>query len=321
MKAVVCDRYGPPDILRIEEVERPVPRDEEVLVRIHASTVNRSDAHLRAGTPFISRLFYGVRRPRRRIPGSEFAGEIAEAGAAVTEFKVGDRVFGVYPFFNVVAGAHAEFMRIPERAPIVQMPTGTSFEEAAAVPDGAILALGCIRSVGLQKGQRILVYGASGSIGTAAVQLARYFDAYVTAVCNTKNLELVRTLGADDVIDYTQEDFTRNGRTYDVIFDAVGKHSYRRCRRSLKPGGKFIPTDNIMNLFWALWTRKLGDTSVVFDIPPHYRKQDLLFLRELLERGKYRAVIDSSYPLDEVVEASRYVETQQKTGNVVLTLP
>jgi len=320
MRAVICDRYGSPDVLRLVEVERPVPKEDEGLVKIHASTVNRSDAHNRAGTPYVSRLFHGLRRPNQRIPGSEFAGEIAEVGAAVTEFKVGDRVFGVYPFFDVRAGAHAEFMCIPERAPIVHMLDGMSFDEAAAVPDGAILALGCLRRVGLRKGQRILVYGASGSIGTAAVQWARYFDAHVTAVCNTKNLELVRSLGADEVIDYTQDDFTKNDETYDVIFDAVGKHSFSRSRRSLRPGGKFIPTDRFVNLFWAAWTWKLGDASVVFDLPPHYRKQDLLFLRELIEAGKYRAVIDRRYPLEDVIDATKYVETQQKTGNVVLTV-
>jgi NADPH:quinone reductase-like Zn-dependent oxidoreductase len=320
VKAVICDRYGPAEILRIEEVERPVPKADEVLVEIHASTVNRSDAHNRAGTPFIARLFHGLRRPKRRIPGSEFAGEVADAGEAVTEFAVGDRVFGVNPSFGVREGAHAEFMSIPEDAPIVHMPDGMPFEEAAAVPDGAILALGCLRRVDLQKGARILIYGASGSIGTAAVQWARYLGADVTAVCNTKNLELVRSLGADRVIDYTQEDFTRNGETYDVVFDAVGKHSYSRCRRSLRPGGRYIPTDRFVNLFWAAWTWKIGDASVVLEIPPHYRKQDLLLLRELLEAGKYRPVIDRRYPLEEVVEATKYVETEQKTGNVVLTV-
>ena len=320
MRAVICDRYGPPDILRIEDVAEPTPGDDEVLVKIYATTVNRSDAHNRAGTPFISRLFHGLRRPKRRIPGSEFAGEVAEAGSAVTEFAAGDRVFGVYPFFGVEEGAHAEFMCIPERAPVVHMPDGVSFEEAASVPDGAILALGCLRRVQLQKGQRILIYGASGSIGTAAVQWSRYFGAHVTAVCNTKNLELVRSLGADEVIDYTQQDFTKNGETYDVVFDAVGKHSYRRCRGSLKPGGRYTPTDGFVNLFWAAWTWKLGDSSVVLEIPPHYRKQDLLLLKELLESGAYRPVIDRSYPLEDVVEATKYVETQQKTGNVVLTV-
>jgi NADPH2:quinone reductase len=214
MRAIICDRYGPPDILRIEDVERPVPADDEVLVKIQASTVNRSDTHTRAGTPFISRFFHGLRRPNRRIPGSEFAGEIDTVGAAVTEFEVGDRVFGVYPFWSVRAGAHAEFMCIPERAPLVQMPAGVSFEEAAAVPDGAILA----------------------------------------------------------------------------------------------------------NLFWTAWTRRIGHRHVVIDIPPHYRKQDLLLLKELIEAGKYRAVIDRRYPLEQVIEVSRYVETEQKTGNVVLTV-
>jgi NADPH:quinone reductase-like Zn-dependent oxidoreductase len=320
MKAVISDRYGPPDILRIEEVERPVPKEDEVLVKIHASTVNRSDAHTRAGTPFVSRFFQGLRRPKRRIPGSEFAGEVAEVGAAVTELKVGDRVFGVYPFLDVRAGAHAEFMCIPERAPIVHMLDGMSFDEAAAVPDGALLALGGLRRVGLREGQRILIYGASGSIGTAAVQWAHYFGARVTAVCNTKNLELMRSLGADEVIDYTREDFTRNGETYGIVFDAVGKHSFRRARGSLKPGGKFIPTDGFINLLWAAWTWKLGDTSVVFDLPPRYRKEDLLFLRELIAAGKYRAVIDRRYRLEDVIEATKYVETEQKTGNVVLTV-
>jgi NADPH:quinone reductase-like Zn-dependent oxidoreductase len=320
MKAVICDRYGPAEILRIEDVERPRPKDDEALVRIHASTVTRSDAHNRSGTPYISRLFHGLRRPNRRIPGSEFAGEVAETGAAVTEFEVGDHVFGTYPFFEVREGAHAEFMCIPERAPIVQMPEGMSFEEAAAVPDGALLALGCLRRVGLQQEQRILIYGASGSIGTAAVQWARHFDAHVTAVCNTKNLELVRLLGADEVLDYTQEDFTKNGERYDVIFDAVGKHSYWRCRHSLKHDGTYIPTDGFVNLFWAASTWKLGDSRVVLDLPPRYRKEDLLLLRELLEAGRYRPVIDRRFPLEDVIEATKYVETQQKTGNVVLTV-
>jgi NADPH:quinone reductase-like Zn-dependent oxidoreductase len=318
MKAVICDRYGPPDILRIEEVERPAPKDDELLVKVHASTVNRSDAHNRAGTPFVARFFHGLRRPNRRIPGSEFAGEVAEVGSAVTEFEVGDRVLGVY--FSSREGAHAEFMCIPESAAVVHMPKDMRFDEAAAVPDGAILALGGLRRVDLREGQRILIYGASGSIGTAAVQWARYLDAHVAAVCNTKNLELVRSLGADEVIDYTQDDFTKNGETYDVIFDAVGKHSFWRCRRSLRPGGKYIPTDRVVNLFWAAWTWKMGDARVVLDLPPHYRKRDLLLLRELLEAGKYRPVIDRRYPLEDVVEATKYVETEQKTGNVVLTV-
>jgi NADPH:quinone reductase-like Zn-dependent oxidoreductase len=207
-----------------------------------------------------------------------------------------------------------------ESAPLAHKPAGMTFEEAAAVCDGAILALMCLRRADLRKGRRILIYGASGSIGSAGVQLARYFEADVTAVCNTRNVETVRSLGADKVVDYTQEDFTRNGQTYDVIFDAVGKHSFRRCRGSLSRGGIYLATDGLQNLFLALWTSQIGDKRVLFPIPPRYTKKDVLFLKELIEAGKYRAVIDQCYPLEDVVEATRYVETEQKTGNVVLTV-
>jgi NADPH:quinone reductase-like Zn-dependent oxidoreductase len=317
MRAVVHDRYGPPEVLRLEEVERPVPKDDEVLVKIHATTVNRSDCGWRSAKPFITRYFTGLRRPKRRILGSELAGEVEAVGKAVTEFEVGDRVFGVNYF-----GAHAEFVCMPEDRPLAQMPSGMSFEEAATVCDGAILALTCLSKADLREGRSILIYGASGSIGTAAVQLAKYFEADVTAVCNTKNLELVRSLGADRVIDYTQEDFTENGTTYDVVFDAVGKHSFRRCRRSVKPGGIYIETD--LGFLWhvpilAFATRRIGDKRVTLPTP-NYTKKHVLFLRELIEAGRYRAVVDRSYPLEQVVEASRYVETGQKTGNVVLTV-
>jgi len=317
MRAVVHDRYGPPEVLRLEEVERPVPKDDEVLVKVHATTVNRSDCGWRSAKPFITRYFTGLRRPKRRILGSELAGEVEAVGEAVTEFEVGDRVFGVNYF-----GAHAEFVCMPEDRPLAQMPTGMSFEEAATVCDGAILALTCLSKADLREGRSILIYGASGSIGTAAVQLAKYFEADVTAVCNTRNLELVRSLGADRVIDYTQEDFTENGTTYDVVFDAVGKHSFRRCRRSVKPGGVYIETD--LGFLWhvpllALATRRIGDKRVTLPTP-NYTKKDVLFLRELIEAGRYRAVVDRSYPLEQVVEATRYVETGQKTGNVVLTV-
>jgi len=317
MRAVVHDRYGPPEVLRLEEVERPVPKDDEVLVKIHATTVNRSDCGWRSAKPFITRYFTGLRRPKRRILGSELAGEVEAVGKAVTEFEVGDRVFGVNYF-----GAHAEFVCMPEDRPLAQMPSGMSFEEAATVCDGAILALTCLSKADLREGRSILIYGASGSIGTAAVQLAKYFEADVTAVCNTKNLELVRSLGADRVIDYTQEDFTENGTTYDVVFDAVGKHSFRRCRRSVKPGGIYIETD--LGFLWhvpilAFATRRIGDKRVTLPTP-NYTKKDVLLLRELIEAGRYRAVVDRSYPLEQVVEATRYVETGQKTGNVVLTV-
>ncbi|KRT64557.1 MAG: NADPH:quinone reductase and related Zn-dependent oxidoreductase [Chloroflexi bacterium CSP1-4] len=319
MRAVVHDRYGPPDVLRLEEVERPVPKDDEVLVKIHATTVNRTDCGFRAAKPFIIRFFTGLRRPKWRIPGSEFAGEVEAVGAAVSEFAVGDRVFGA----NVGRfGAHAEFVCVRETAPLAKMPSDVTFEEAAAVCDGAILALNCLRLADIRSGQRLLVYGASGSIGTAAVQLGKHLGADVTAVCNTKNLELVRSLGADPVIDYLQEDFTKSGERYDVIFDAAGKTSFAHCRRSLVKGGIYLPTDGWWNLMLALLARRIriGDKRVLMAIPPRYGKADVLLLKRLLEAGSYRAVIDRSYPLEQVVEASRYVETGQKTGNVVLTV-
>jgi NADPH:quinone reductase-like Zn-dependent oxidoreductase len=316
MRAVVHDRYGPPDVLRLADVERPVPEEDEVLVKIHATTVNRSDCGWRSAKPFMTRFFTGLRRPKRKILGMELAGEIEAVGPAVTEFEVGDRVFGVR------YGTHAEFVSARESAALAHMPSTMSFEEAAAVCDGACIALSCLRSADLQNGRSILVYGASGSVGTAAVQMAKHFGADVTAVCNTKNVELVRSLGAADVVDYEREDFTKNGKTYDVIFDAVGKHSFRRCRRSLKPGGTFIETD--LGFMWhapllALSTRWIGDKRVRIGVA-RYTKKDVVFLKELIEAGQYRAVIDRTYPLEQVVEATRYVETGQKTGNVVLVV-
>jgi 2-desacetyl-2-hydroxyethyl bacteriochlorophyllide A dehydrogenase len=317
MRAVVHDRYGPPEVLRIERVERPVPADGEVLVEIWATTVNRTDCHRRAARPFLWRLFAGVRRPRRRILGSEFAGEVAAAGQGVTGFRAGDQVFGLNPG---LLGAHAEYLCMPAGGLIARKPAETSFEEAAAVLDGGLNALACLRRAGLAEGQKILIYGASGSIGTAAVQLAACFGAEVTAVCDTKNLGLARSLGAGRVIDYTAEDFTRNGHSYDIIYDAVGKHSFRRCKGSVKPGGTYLSADGWLNLALALRPARAASKKVMLAIPPRYAIGDVLFLRQLIEAGKYRAVIDRSYPLEEAAEATRYVETQQKTGNVVLTV-
>jgi NADPH:quinone reductase-like Zn-dependent oxidoreductase len=245
----------------------------------------------------------------------ELAGEVVEVGAAVTEFRTGDEVFGVKGF-----GAHAEFICARESDALAHKPAGMTFEEAAAVPDGACVALSCLRKAGDLKGRTIVVYGASGSVGTAGVQLAKYFGAHITAVCNTKNVELVRSLGADEVVDYLQEDFTKNGKTYDIVFDAVGKHSFRRSRRSLKPHGLFIETD--LGFMWhvpalILLTRQIGDKKVKLGVA-RYTKRDVVFLKELIESGQYRAVIDRSYPVEDVVDATRYVESGQKTGNVVL---
>ena len=317
MRAVVYDEYGSPDVLRLAEVERPEPKEDEVLVKIHATTVNQTDCGWRSAKPFIVRYFIGLRRPKRRILGMELAGEVEAVGAAVTEFAVGDEVFGVGGF-----GAHAEYACKRESASIAAKPTGTTFAEAAAVCDGACIALSCLRDADLRPGRSVLVYGASGSVGTAAVQLAKHFGADVTAVCNTKNVELVRLLGADRVIDYTREDYTKHGETYDVVFDAVGKTSFRRCRRLLKRGALYVETD--LGFMWhvpplALLSRWIGDKRVKIGMAK-YTKKDILFLKELIEAGKYRAVIDRSYLLEQVVEATRYVETGEKTGNVVLVV-
>lgn len=311
------DRYGPPEVLRIADVERPVPKDDEVLIRIHAATVSRTDTALRAGEPFFSRFITGLRRPRRRILGSDLAGVVEAVGAAVTEFAVGDRVFGINPWRF---GTHAEFVCMRAGGALGPMPAGMSFDEAAAICDGAILALNALRPANLRKGQIILVYGASGSIGSAGVQLSTYFGAEVTAVCNAKNVELAGSLGATEVIDYTKEDFTTNGRTYDAILDAVGSLTFRRCRGSLARGGVYLATDGLRNLYLAAWTARVGDKRVRFSIPPRFTKRDVVFLRELIEDGRYRAVIDRGYPLEQVVEATKYVETKQKTGNVVLAV-
>jgi NADPH:quinone reductase-like Zn-dependent oxidoreductase len=316
VKAVVHDRYGPPDVLRIREVDTPAPTDDEVLVRVHASSVTRTDTGLRSAEYFISRFVTGLRRPKQKVTGVELAGVVQATGRDVTEFAVGDRVFGVR------SGAHAEYVTVPESGALAQMPAGLSFEEAAAVYDGAALALTCLRAAGPLEGRDVLVYGGSGSVGTAAVQLAKHFGARVTGVCSARTLDLVRSLGADEVVDYIADDFTKNGRLYDVVFDAVGKQSFRRCRRSLKPGGTFVETD--LGFMWhvpvlALLTRWVGSKRVRLGITK-YRKEDVVLIKQLIEAGEYRPVIDRTYPLEDVVEASKYVETGQKTGNVVLNV-
>jgi NADPH:quinone reductase-like Zn-dependent oxidoreductase len=317
MRAVVHDRYGPPEVLRVAEVERPVPKEDEVLVRVHASTVTRGEAMgVRHVEYRLVRVFTGIRRPRQTTFGSEFAGRVEEVGAAVTELRAGDEVFGIEE------GANAEYVTVRESGVIAPKPAGLTYEEAAAIPDGSLLALTCLRPAYPLRGKSVLVHGAAGSIGTGAVQLlAHHFEAAeVTAVCDTKDVELVRSLGPRDVVDRLREDFTKNGKTYDVIFDAVGKHSFRRCRRSLKPGGLYISVD--LGFMYhvpllALVTRLAGRRRATLGIG-RYRREDLLLVKELVETGKYRPVIDRSYDLDEVVEAVRYVESGQKTGNVVL---
>lgn len=316
MRAVVHDRYGPAEVLRIDEVRRPTPKSGEVLVRVHATTVTRSDSGHRAADPFFTRAFTGLRKPKQPIVGMELAGVVEEIAGDVTEFAVGDRVFGLR------SGANAEFVCVREKGALARIPDGMPFEEAAPLADGPCIAHAGLKAAGIREGQSVVVYGATGSIGTAGVQLAKAFGAEVTAVCDAQRVELVRSLGADEVVDYTSEDFTGNGQTYDIVFDAVGKHSFRRCRRSLKPGGTYVSTD--LGFMWhvpplALASRWIGDKRVRLPIPK-YSKEDVLLVKQLVEEGKYRPVIDRTYRLDQVVEATRYVETGQKTGNVVLTV-
>lgn len=322
MRAVRYERYGPPDVLQLVDVEPPVPEDDEVLVRVRATTVNRTDCGFRQGKPLIVRFFSGLTRPKRPVLGTELSGVVDAVGPAVTEFVVGDEVFGV----NADRfGAHAELVCVRQDAPLAHKPTSMTFDEAAAVGDGVVLALTCLRWARVEKGQRILVYGASGSIGTAAVQLAKHLGAGVTAVCNTRNVEVVRSLGADEVIDYTSEDFVRDGDAYDVVLDAVGKISFRRCRSAIKPGGRFVSTDfgplgqvPVLAVL-TLVTSRFGSRRVSLPLP-RYTKDDIVFLKDLIDAGGYRAVIDRRYPIEDVVEATRYVETEQKTGNVVLVV-
>jgi len=324
MKAVVYDRYGPPGVLRMEEVERPAPGDDELLVRVRAATVNRLDCHTREANRSnglvisgVSRLVSGIGRPRRRILGTEFAGEVAAAGSAVTRFRAGDRVFGNT---GLGFGCHAEFTCVPQTARVAQMPAGVGFEEAAAATDGALNALWCLRLAGPLKGRRVLVYGASGAIGTAAVQLAKVFGAKVTAVCGPTGVRVVRAIGADRVVDYTRQDFTSDHERYFSVFDAVGKETFAHCRGLIEPGGTYLATDGFRNLLLGLWTSRFTDRKVMFKLPPRYTQKDVALIKELMEAGSYRPVIDRIYPIGDVVEAARYVETQQKIGNVVLAV-
>jgi NADPH:quinone reductase-like Zn-dependent oxidoreductase len=319
VKAWVYTRYGPPEAVRLEEVPQPDPGRGELLIRVRATTVTRTDCGVRRADPFIVRLFTGLARPRHKVLGSEFSGEVEAVGRDVTSFAKGDEAFGLS---TDASGAHAEYICLPESGSVARKPAGVSHQQAAATCDGAMLALTALRKAQVERGQKVLVNGATGAIGSAAVQLAKHFGTDVTAVCGTENLELVRSLGADRVIDYKREDFTKDSGRYDVVFDAVGKSSFRRCRRLLERHGVFLFTD--LGFLWhapflALLTRFVGTKRVRIPIQRHSR-QDILFLRDLVEQGAFTPVIDRTYPLEEIVEAYRYVETGQKVGNVVITV-
>lgn len=319
MRAIVYSKYGPPEVASLMEVPKPLPKGNEVLVKVYASTVNRTDSGFRSAEYFISRFWTGLFRPKYQILGCEFAGIIEEIGQHVTTFKKGDKVFG---FNDKTCGGHGEYLTIAETDAVINMPDNLSFEEAASLTEGAHYALVDIRAAKVERGQNILVYGATGAIGTAAVQLLKHFGAIVTAVCNTKNVELLKTLGADTVIDYQTQDFTKTENKFEFIFDAVGKSSFGQCKHLLTKKGIYISTElgkNGENLLFALTTPLWGGKRLLFPIPS-ISKQDVIFLKELVEKGEYKPVIDRQYNLDKIVEAYKYVESGQKTGNVVITI-
>lgn len=319
MKAIVYSKYGPPEVAKLTEVPRPVPKANEILLKVYSSTVNRTDAGFRSAEYFVSRFWSGLLRPKYQILGCEFSGVVEETGPYVSTFRKGDKVFG---FNDKTFGGHGEYLTIAETDAVINMPDHISFDEAAAITEGAHYALVNIRAAKVERGQKVLVNGATGAIGSAAVQLLKNIGAIVTAVCNTKNTDLVKSLGADTVIDYQTQDFTKTEDKFDFIFDAVGKSSFGQCKPLLTEKGKYISTElgkNAENVFLALTTPLWGGKRLLFPIPS-ITKQDILFLKELVEKGEFRPVIDRFYTLDQITEAYKYVESGQKTGNVILKI-
>ena len=325
MRAIVYTEYGPPEVLRLKEVERPTPKDDEILIKVHATTVSAGDVRARSltfGDRLTGTLFgfnFGIRRPKRTILGYELAGEIESVGKDVRSFKEGDQVFGS----SYYGGAYAEYICLPEEGTVAIKPTNMTYGEAATVNNGAATALHFLRKGDVKSGQKVLVYGASGSIGTFAVQLAKSFGAEVTGVCSTANLELVRSLGADEVIDYTKEDFTKNGETYDIIFDTVGKSSLSSSKGSLEKKGVYLQA-NIVGMVGSTIITKLrlsmtSNKKVIFGVADD-NIEGRTFLKELVEAGKLRSVIDRRYPMEEMADAHRYVDKGHKKGNVVITI-
>ena len=319
MRAIINTQYGPPEIVKLMEIMTPVVKNNEVLIKVYVTTVNRTDCGFRSAEYFISRFFSGLFRPKFKTLGNEFAGIIETIGKDVTSFKTGDKVFG---YNDTKFGAHADYMTMAENEAITIMPGNLTYEEATPITEGGHYALCDIRAAKIKKGQNVLIYGATGAIGSAAVQLAKYFGATVTAVCNTKNVELILSLGADLVIDYTKQDFTNTDQRFDFVFDAVGKSSFGKCKPILNKNGIYISTElgrYSENIFLALATPIFNNKMVLFPLPT-ICKDDVIFLKELVEAGKFKPVIDRKYKLEQIVDAYRYVESGQKTGNVLITL-
>jgi NADPH:quinone reductase-like Zn-dependent oxidoreductase len=321
MKAIVYTEYGPPDVLQLKEVAKPIPKEDEVLIRIHATTATLYDCWARSSTAppgfwLFSRIGSGLRKPKQPILGTELAGQIEAVGAEVTRIKVGDQVFG----FSAKLGAYAEYICLHEGAVGIK-PANMTYEEAAAVPQGALTALYFLRKGNVQSGGKVLIFGASGGVGGYAVQLAKHhFGAEVTGVCSTSKIEYVKSLGADQVIDYTKEDFTKSDQTYDIIFDTIGKSSVLRSKRSLKKEGFYLfTTFGLPKLFPILWLNLTSSQKVIIGLVEE-SSEDLIFLKELIEEGKIKSIIDRRYPLEQAAEAHRYVESGQKTGQVVITI-
>ena len=319
MKAIVCEKYGPPEVLQFKEVEKPTPKENEVLVKVHATTVNRTDCAILRAKPFFMRFITGILKPNKSILGTEFAGIIEAIGENVTSFKIGDKVFG---FDDTGLRSHAQYMTILEDKALATIPDNTTYEQATASIEGAHYAYNFINKLKLNKGEKIIVNGATGAIGSAAVQILKYFDINVTAVCNRQNFALVKSLGADKSIDYTTDDFTKDDQIYNFVFDTVGKSSFAKCKSLLKPDGAYISSElgwMSQNIFFALLTPMIGGKKVIFPFPAKI-KESLLFIKMLTEQGKFKAVIDRNYPLEQTAEAYRYVEKGQKIGNVVITV-
>lgn len=320
MKAVVTTGYGSPDVLKLQEVITPTPSNEEVRVQIYAASVGPSDCAFRKGDPFVVKLIYGLKKPKYAIMGTELSGIIDAVGKDVKHFKPGDAVFGISAS---IFGAHAEYVCLPERTVLAVKSASMTYEDAAAISDGAPTALTFLRDkANVQPGQKVLVNGASGAVGIYAVQLAKYYGAEVTGVCSTANIDMVKSFGADHVIDYTKEDFTISQRSYDVIFDAVGKRTFGQCKRSLKQQGLYLATTpTLSNVGNMLWTSIFSRKKAIFATAGLMQsKENLIFLKELFEQGKLKSAIDRRYPLEQAAEAHRYVETERKKGNVVLTI-